>query len=81
MHLELLDRVLKALVPEGLDHYGLSHCCSRDQHEISCYGCAVRYPKGSPTTKNAIVTSFAPLRISSLEDSTISRSAMMTGRP
>jgi hypothetical protein len=39
------------------------------------------YPNGSPTTRNATSTLSASLRISSLEDSTISRSAMMTSRP
>lgn len=41
MHLELLDRVLKALVPEGLDHYGLWHCRSRYEHENSDMKCGV----------------------------------------
>jgi hypothetical protein len=39
------------------------------------------YPNGSPTTRNATSTLSASLRISSLDDSTISRSAMITSRP
>ena len=39
------------------------------------------YPKGSPTTKKAISSLSALAKISSLEDSTISRSARMTWRP
>lgn len=44
-------------------------------------GGELAYPRGSPTTRNAISTVSAPARISSLEDSTISLSAMMTSRP
>ena len=39
------------------------------------------YPNGSPTTRNATSPLSASLSISSLDDSTISRSAMMTSRP
>ena len=39
------------------------------------------YPKGSPTTKKATSELSAPASMSSLADSTISRSATMIGRP
>jgi len=39
------------------------------------------YPKGSPTTKNAISTVSAPIKISSEELSTISLSAIMIVLP
>ena len=39
------------------------------------------YPKGSPTTRKAMSVLSAPARISSLDDSTMSRSATMRGRP
>jgi len=39
------------------------------------------YPKGSPTTRNATSVLSAPARMLSLDDSTISRSARITGRP
>jgi len=51
------------------------------EYEISFYGSVGAYPKGSPTTRNAMSTLSASFRISSLDDSTISRSAMMTERP
>lgn len=40
-----------------------------------------KYPKGSPTTRKATSVVEEEARIASEEDSTISRSAMMTGRP
>lgn len=39
------------------------------------------YPKGSPTTKKATSTLSASRRISSLSSSTVSRVAVITGRP
>jgi hypothetical protein len=39
------------------------------------------YPNGSPTTRKAISFVSALARMESLLDSTISRSARMTGRP
>lgn len=47
--------------------------CERERSETD--------PKGSPTTRNATSTLSASFRISSEEDSTISRSAKMRGRP
>lgn len=46
-----------------------------------CRGKGDPYPKGSPTTRKATSCLAASARISSLEDSTISRSASMRGRP
>lgn len=40
-----------------------------------------KYPNGSPTTRKATSTLSASARMVSLDDSTISRSAMITGRP